>query len=404
MNDASTPRDGLAASIHDSFMTENYFDKAIEFGNLYKGLKKSCRNVRWKDSVVGYEANALKNTYLLRQDILHGRYKISPYQHFVVYEPKKREIVATRLRDRQFQKALCKGGLYDDIVEHLIYDNGACQTGKGTDFTLNRIVAHLRRYYLKHGADGWVPKCDVRKFFPSTPHDVAKKAILKRVYDQKAAKAVCDVIDSFEGDVGIGLGSQISQLVELCVLDSLDHYIKEQLRIKHYLRYMDDFILIHEDKAVLQDCYKKIVAFLTGTTRLELNKKTALYPLRQGVKMLNWRFVIKADTGRIVRYMNGKKLGKQRRKMRKLMEREQAGSLAEGTTEDSFRAWRANAKRGDTFYRRQRMSQYLYKIKGGKQYEQRTENAENRSCVRSAPQRNERCAYGGLRGCCKRTG
>ena len=62
-------------------MTEDYFDKAIEFGNLYKALKKSCRNVRWKDSVVGYEANGLKNTYLLRQDILHGKYKISPYQH-----------------------------------------------------------------------------------------------------------------------------------------------------------------------------------------------------------------------------------------------------------------------------------------------------------------------------------
>lgn len=105
-----------------------YFDKAIEFGNLYNGLKKSCRNVRWKDSVVGYEANGLKNTYLLRQDLLQSKYKISPYQCFTIYEPKQREIVATRIRDRQFQKALCDGGLYTDITEHLIHDNGACQT------------------------------------------------------------------------------------------------------------------------------------------------------------------------------------------------------------------------------------------------------------------------------------
>lgn len=92
------------------------------------------------------------------------------------------------------------------------------------------------------------------------------------------------MIDSFEGDTGIGLGSQISQLVELAVLDDLDHYIKERLRIKHYLRYMDDFVLIHPDK----------------------------------------------------RYMNGKKLGKQRRKMKKLMAKERAGLLAEGTTRNSF--------------------------------------------------------------------
>lgn len=376
---------------HDPYMTEDYFDKAIEFGNLYKALKKSCRNVRWKDSVVGYEANGLKNTYLLRQDILHGRYRISPYQHFVVYEPKKREIVATRLRDRQYQKALCMGGLYDDIVEHLIHDDGACQTCKGTDFTLDRMVAHLRRYYLKHGADGWVLKCDVRKFFPSTRHDVAKKAVMKRVHDQRAAQAVCNVIDSFDGDVGIGLGSQISQLVELCVLDDLDHFIKERLRIKHYLRYMDDFVLIHQDKAVLQECYRQIVDFLTSSTGLVLNEKTTLYPLRNGVKMLNWRFVIKADTGRIVRYMNGKKLGKQRRKLRKLIKREQAGTLAESTAKNSLLAWRANAKRGDTFYQRQRMYHYYYDLKGGKNHEQRTAYETGGSCVRAASWRDGRC-------------
>ena len=81
---------------------------------------------------------------------------------------------------------------------------------------------------------------------------------------------------------------------------------------------------------------------------------------------MNWRFVISADTGRILRYMNGKKLGKQRRKMKKLMAKERAGSLSEGTTRNSFIAWRANVKRGDTFYQRQRMEHYFYDLKGRK--------------------------------------
>lgn len=348
-------------------MRDSYFDDAIEFGNLYKALKKCCRNVRWKDSVVGYEANALKNTYKLRQDLLHGKYKISPYQKFIIYEPKVRTIVATRLRDRQYQKALCSAGLYDDFVEHLIHDDGACQTGKGTDFSLNRMTAHLRRYFNEYGTDGWVLKCDIKKFFPSTRHDVAKRAVCKRVKDERACIAVCNVIDSFGGEVGIGLGSQISQLVELCVLDDLDHFIKEKLRVKHYLRYMDDFILIHPDKRYLQSCLKEI-ALRVGTTGLCLNDKTTLYPLRQGVKLMKWRFVI-ASTGRILRYMDSGKLGKQRRKMKKLMAKEQAGLLEKGTTHDSFIAWRANAKRGDTFFQRQRMEHYYYQLKGELQYE-----------------------------------
>ena len=73
------------------------YDDVISFDSLYKGLKKSCSNVRWKDSVVGYEYNRLKNTYKLKQDLLGGKYKIDRYQHFVIHEPKRREIIATRL-------------------------------------------------------------------------------------------------------------------------------------------------------------------------------------------------------------------------------------------------------------------------------------------------------------------
>lgn len=344
----------------------NYYDTAIEFGNLYKALKRCCRNIRWKDSVVGYEGNALKNTYRLHNNLVSGAYKLSPYQVFTIYEPKVRTIVATRIRDRQFQKSLCDNGLYDDITKHLIHDNGACQTGKGTDFTLNRLTAHLRRYYREHGTEGWVLKCDIAKFFPSTPHDTAKAAIRKRVIDPRACQAVCNVIDSFGGDKGIGLGSQISQLVELSVLDDLDHYIKERLRVKHYLRYMDDFILIHPDREFLKRCRKDIDQRVRSIG-LTLNQKTTLYPLKQGVKLMKWCFLL-TPSGRVLRRMDKGKYGKQRRKMAKLMVMEAKGALPPGTTRQSFVCWRANAKRGDTFYQRQRMEHFYYQLKGETHY------------------------------------
>lgn len=134
----------------------DYYDEACSFGALYKALKKCCRNVRWKDSVVGYEANGLVNTLKLRESILNGKYKISPYQEFTVHEPKERKILAARIVDRQFQRSLCESGLYRDITEHLIRDNVACQTGRGVDDALRRMRVHLMRYYRQHGADGKV--------------------------------------------------------------------------------------------------------------------------------------------------------------------------------------------------------------------------------------------------------
>lgn len=191
-------------------MKEDYYDKAISFDALYKGLKSSCKSVRWKDSVIRYEAYGLRNTYKLRQSLLNGSYKVSPYQCFIIHEPKERIIYAPRLVDRQIQHALCDNGLYEDITEHFIRDNMACQRGRGTDDALQRFKILLSRYYRQYKTEGWVLKCDIHKFFPSTSHEIAKAMARKYISDMRAANMVCMVIDSFAGETGLGLGSQIS--------------------------------------------------------------------------------------------------------------------------------------------------------------------------------------------------
>ena len=326
-------------------MKDKTVDDAVTFKELYKGLKKSCCNVRWKDSVTGYEANGLKNTYLLRQSLLDGTYKISGYQRFKVHEPKEREIVATRLKDRQFQRSLCDNVLYPQITRSFIRDNCACQRGKGVDDALDRLTVHLRRYYFKHGPNGWALKCDIRHYFAETPHDVAKAAIRKRLTDQQAAYYTDAIIDSFGGDKGIGLGSQVSQITELAVLDDLDHYIKERLRIKHYLRYMDDFILIHEDKSVLRAALAEIEKRLSALG-LTLNEKTQILPLKNGVLWLKWRFVL-TDTGKVIRKICMKSVVRERRKLRKMAKLAVAGRIPVAAITESFITWKAHAQRGN---------------------------------------------------------
>lgn len=323
------------------------FDKVISFDALYDGLRKARRNVMWKDSVSGYNLDGLKNTVRLREDLLGGTYEISKYQRFTVSEPKKREIVATRIRDRQFQRSLCDNILYREMTRGFIYDNAACQRLKGVDFALNRMEEHLRRYYRETGrADGWVLRCDIKHYFPETLHSVAKEAVLKRVTDPRAAAAACDIIDSFGGDRGIGLGSQVSQLIELAVLDPVDHMIKERLRIKHYVRYMDDFILISADRKQLEEALHMIREMVEGLD-LELNGKTQISPLRNGLRFLKWRFIL-TDTGKVIRRMNPKSVTKERRKLKKLAEKIKAGEMPEEYLDQSFKSWRANAERGNT--------------------------------------------------------
>ena len=115
-------------------------------------------------------------------------------------------------------------------------------------------------------------------------------------------------------------------------------------------------MLIHKDKAYLQYCRTEIEKKL-AEIHLELNKKTSLYPLKQGVKFLQWRFIL-TETGGVRLKMSGKKQGRERRRLAKLAEKEIRGEVKAGTTYNSFVSWKANADRGDTYYQVKRMQEY----------------------------------------------
>lgn len=324
------------------------YKEAITFSELYKAAQECARGVRWKDSVQDYLRNPLMRTLRLRNDLVSGKYRISPYIRFFVTEPKRREIVATRFRDRVVQRSMCNNGLYHQLTRGFIYDNGACLNGKGVDFCRERLKAHLNKFRRKHGTDGWVLKLDIKNFFASIPHAVAKAAVAKRVQDPDMVKAVFDIIDSFANPdpVGIALGSQISQLVALAVLDDLDRLIKERMRIKHYVRYMDDMVLIHEDKAYLRRCRERIRGWLE-TRALKLNAHSTLCLLRQGVIFLRRRYAFRGS-GRLLVKMLRSAAARERRKLRALKRLTDDGRLMPGDVRDHLVSWSSGYRRADT--------------------------------------------------------
>lgn len=326
-------------------------DLVCDFENLYKALYKCKHNVLWKDSVAGFVKNGLVNCYKLKQQLNNDTYEIDPYTIFKVYEPKERIIVSTRIKDRVFQRSLCDNYLYPTVSKSFIYDNCACQIGKGTEFARDRLKCHIQKFYRKYGLNGYVLKCDLSNYFGSTPHKVAIEAVDKRTPDDWAVQKVCQIVRSFnqgeDASIGMGLGSQVTQLIELAVLDDLDHYIKEQLHVKHYIRYMDDFILIHPDKEYLKTCRAEISNRLTALG-LSLNqKKTQLAPISQPIRFLGFSFHL-TDTGKVVIKLLPEKVSHERRRLKKLVKRVNEGLMTRQQVDDCYQSWKAHASYGDT--------------------------------------------------------
>ena len=335
--------------------------KVCDFNNLYEAMTKCRKGVMWKDSVARVSNNALVNTLKLQNSLIEGTYKIDKYYEFTIHEPKRREIVSTKIKDRIFQRSLCDNYLYETITKSFVYDNCACQTGKGTDFARDRLNCHMQRFFRKHKLNGYVLNCDMKNYFGSTPHSLAKETIRNYVKDEWVLEHIDNLISSYakEGDseVGLGLGSQITQILQLAVLDKLDHYIKEELKIKQYIRYMDDFILIHHDKEYLKKCLIEIERIVTGMGLDTNKKKTQIFPLKQGINFLGFKFRL-TDTGRVIRLLDKSNIKKRKRKLRGYKRLVDQGRMTREKADECYVSWKAHAKNGNSYQLIKRMDSY----------------------------------------------
>lgn len=329
---------------------ENVKATVCDFDNLYKAMNKCKKGVTWKDSVSRYVNNGLVSVLKLQKSLEQENYKIDEYYNFTIHEPKKREIVSTKFKDRVFQRSLCDNYLYHQVVKGFIYDSGACQINKGTSFARDRLKVLMRRYYRKNGNEGYVLKCDFKNYFGSTTHATAKNALQKVVKDEWALEQTYSIVDSYDdgNQTGLGLGSQITQLVQLLVLSDLDHHIKEKLGIKHYVRYMDDLILIHQDKEYLHRCLREIQQISSNLGLLLNNKKTQLFKLSQGINFLGFKFNLSAS-GAVYCILLKENIKKRKRKLRKYKNLVLQGKMTKGKADECYESWKAHAENGDSY-------------------------------------------------------
>lgn len=332
-------------------------EKIIGFEALYESSRKCQKGVIWKESVATYRLNRIERTMNLSKQLKDGTYRAMPLNHFRITSPKPREIASVAFRDRVYQRSLNDNIVYPVMTNSFIYDNFACQTGKGTDAARERLKEFLHWHYRRFGADGYVAQFDIHGYYPNMDHAVAEKTFQEKLCPEVFDMTIPILRQQNDGQSGYFAGSQLIQIAGISVLNKMDHFIKEKLRAKLYIRYMDDFLIISNDRQYLEHCMKKVVEHLTSL-RLEINeKKTRIYPLREGIEFLGFTFRL-TKTGKVLMQIKSENVKRQRKKLRRMVKQSKAGKVSREKVDQSYQAWRNHAEKGNSFKLLQRMDAY----------------------------------------------
>lgn len=320
------------------------FEKVTDFENLYRAFRKAKRGKGHKKSAARFSAMALEGIHALSEQLKGGTYKVSPYTEFKVYEPKERDIKTAAFKDKVVQHSLCDNVLLPKLSQVFIKENSAGQKGKGTLYALDLLKDQMCEFYGKHGRNGYILKCDITKFFYNIRHEDLKNIIAYYFDDVRVCRLCEQIIDSTDG-AGLPLGNQTSQGFALLYLDGMDKMITGELGIEYYGRYMDDFYLIHTSKENLKHCLEAIREF-TATLGLELNGKTQIFPIKNGVDFLGFHTYMTAD-GECVRKLKNEKKRAALKKYNRMAKLVRSGKLAKARFDASYSSWKNHISHGN---------------------------------------------------------
>lgn len=339
----------------------NYFmnnkDDIIGFDALWDSMEKCRLGVIWKDSVASFVLNASERIMKLEDELKSGTYQMRPPYHFTITYPKKRDIASVSFRDRVYQRSINDNELYPVMTRSFIKDNWACQKGKGTDGARDRFQEFQHKFYRKHGRNGYYAQFDVEHYYQTMSHDYIENMFKEKI-SEEAFQMVKEVLrGQFDGDMGYNPGSQMIQIAGISALNPLDHFIKEQLHIKYYIRYMDDFILMHESEEYLEYCKKRIEEELAKIGFKLHPKKTRIFPVTEKIRFLGFDFQL-TETGKVVVTKNPQNVKAERKKLRRLVAKSKRGEIPKESVDESYRCWREHVSYGNSYKLIQRMDKY----------------------------------------------
>ncbi|MEP7341398.1 MAG: RNA-directed DNA polymerase [Acidobacteriota bacterium] len=347
----------------------NLWPRVIEFDNLMAASKKAQRGKRYRETVLYFNSRLADELLQLQTELQTKSYLPGRYKTFQIVEPKKRLISAAPYRDRVVHHALCN--VIAPIFERtFIRDSYANRAGYGTHRALRRFTEFAR-------SSRYVLQCDIRKYFPSIDLEILKTIVRRKIKCADTLWLIETIIDAsneqeeriiyFPGDDlrtpyerrrGLPIGNLTSQFFANIYLDGLDHFVKEQVGVSKYVRYVNDFSLFGDDREDLAEARRRIEEYLAGL-RLQIHPiKSQLFETRHGASFVGYRVLV--DRIRV----KNENLRRARKRLRRLQ-----GAYARGEKQikeitPSVRSWIAHLEHGDTWRLRQQVFSFFTFAKG----------------------------------------
>lgn len=260
----------------------NLKEKWCNYDTLLKAFNEVKIGKSFHYLLVEYESNLAVNLNNLLKHLESGVYTPKEPREFYVYEPKKRLIHAPHLEDRIVQHAVLIA-IRDLVEKRFIFHSYACRKEKGT----HNASEILSKWLIEYKNVGYYLKIDITKFFYNINHEKLKQKLSRIIKCRETLVLLSKFIDNESGK-GLPLGNVTSQLFANLSLNEVDHFIKREIKAKHYIRYMDDLLILHENKTFLKEALSKIVNIIYSEC-FQINSKTKIAKISEGIDFVGYK-------------------------------------------------------------------------------------------------------------------
>jgi len=267
------------------------YKNIISVENLLIAWKEFVKGKRNRKDVCEFSLSLFENIIDVHNELLNKTYKHSNYEAFNISDPKPRNIHKATVKDRLLHHAVYRI-LYPFFDNKFVYDSYSCRNNKGTHKAMNRFRYFYRKVSKNNTKTVLVLKCDIKKFFASIDHQILLNILSRHIKDKNVVWLLEKIIKSFDSGTdgkGLPLGNLTSQLFVNIYMNEFDQFMKHRLKIKYYIRYADDFVILNQDKDILKLLLSKISQFLTQNLELNLHpQKVSIKTFSSGIDFLGF--------------------------------------------------------------------------------------------------------------------
>ena len=318
------------------------------FDNANISFHKAAENKRFHEEVLAFSMS--KEDELLRacEEVETLTYSQGPYTVFKVWEPKERLIMALPFYDRVVQHAI-NNVLEPIFNKRFISHSYACRKDKGMHAASDALQCWLYDWDKYHKDQPlYAIKADIHHYFQSITYEILKAEIRNIIKDKQALVLIERIIDhngQMPDGVGIPVGNLTSQLFANIYLDALDQFIKHELGVEAYIRYMDDFVILSPDKEQLRNWLARIEQFLREELKLEFNPKTTMLAAKNGIDFVGYKH---RATHRKVRKDSIKRI-------KRTIKKCESGKITKEQLQKSIQSWTGHAGHADSYNLRKKI-------------------------------------------------